>query len=263
MRQDAMTSKQDMPDRPPGRFAWICVAGLLCGCISGEKVEQPDRYTSPYPAPKLWAVAPLDNQTGTLLVDTTRLADKLTHQLQQIKGIETVAVNRVLEVMTEQKLTAITSIPEAMAVIEALDVDGLIVGAVTAWDPYEPPKIGLTVQLYARRNPNGTTSLDPRLLTASATDPLALAVVRYRQPVNHVAAYLDAGHGDVLTRLQRYAKGRSGHDSPAGWRRYLLSMDLYSEFASHELMRRLFAAEWERLTAADPAPGPADSNTEP
>ncbi len=268
MRQDAMTSEQDMPGRPRCRFAWtamlLVLAWALLGCVKGDrKVELPDRYDSPYPAPKLWAVAPLINHSGTLLMDPARLADKLTQQCQQIDGIETIPVNRVLEVMAENDFTAITGVADAMTLIEALNVDGLIVGSVTAWDPYEPPKIGMAIQLYARRNPNGGTRLDPRQLSAAATDPSAYSVTRYRQPVNHAAAYLDAGHGDILSRLQRYAKGRSGEDSPAGWRRYLLSMDLYSEFASHELMRRLFKAEWERLMTDRPAQAAADSQTEP
>jgi hypothetical protein len=43
--------------------------------------------------------------------------------------------------------------------------------------------------------------------------------------------------------------GRSPNESAIGWRRYLASMDLYSEFASHQVLAELMQAEWLRVGA--------------
>jgi len=239
-----MTSKKAM-------FTLIAIALVMTGVGLGgcqrRSFDQPHVYTSPYPAPKLWAVAPFRNESGTSLVDPARFADHVAQQVQQIDGISIVPVNRVIEAMDADDLTAITSREQAMKLLNTLKVDGLLVGTVTAWDPYEPPKIGAVMQLYARQLPGGGTTLDSRRLTMSTTDVALPGMTVHSQPVATASGHFDAANGAVLKRLSAYAHGRAPDDSPAGWRRYLMNMDLYNEFVSHELMRRLFAAEWNRL----------------
>jgi len=264
MRQDAMTSEKVMLSRrrrtPAARrstFALLALASALAaatlaGCSNGpQTVEQPHVMASPYSGPKLWAVVPFRNESGTTLVDPAALADKLVQQLQQIDGITVLPVNRTLEAMAAMELRSIREVPDAMELMQALDADGLIVGTVTAYDPYEPPKLGAIVQLYSRRHPVRSRGggLNTRELTYSSTAGLPVGTVVYSQPVAQAEGYFDAANGAVLTRLRDYAHGRVPLESPSGYRRYLLSMDLYAEFVSHELTRRLFAAEWDRMSA--------------
>ncbi len=233
------------------RQAWIVmlavVGAMSVGC--GPKIEKPAVHISPYPGPKLWAVMPLRNESGTSIVDGVRFAEKLAQQLQQVDRMQVVPVNRVIEAANATEIGPIDAPAEALSLMQALDVDGLIVGSISAWDPYEPPKIGATIQLYSRRNPGGSNSVDTRRLTYAATERDLPGTTRFDQPVATAAGYFDAANGDVLDDLTGYARGRSGFESPAGWRAYLLNMDLYSEFVSHELTGRLFEAEWQRLTA--------------
>ncbi|MBI1369233.1 MAG: hypothetical protein GC162_11345 [Planctomycetes bacterium] len=233
------------------------------GCeLFQKRIEQPLVYSTPYPGPKMWAVAPFRNESGTSLVDSAVVADHLAQQIQQINGIGVVPVNRVLAAMNAAQIDAVNSVGDAMKLMNLLGVDGLIVGTITAWDPYEPPKIGATIQLYARELPGGGTALDSRALTrATSTNDLP-GMVRYEQPVATVSDHFDAANGAVLQRIQDYAHGRAADDEPAGWRRYIINMDLYNEFVSHELMRRLFAREWDRLhrQPMPPTASAADDN---
>lgn len=239
---------------------WLCL--LLAGC--GPRFARPkDVVTSPYPAPKLWAVMPFANESGVSIVDGTRLADKLVQQLQQVNGIRVVPVNRVIEAANASEIGPIDSVGEALSLMHLMDVDGLIVGTVTAYDPYKPPKIGATVQLYSRRSTAARTGVDTRTLTGAATDVDLPGTARYDQPVATAGGYFDAANGDVLKQLHTYASGRSGYDSPAGWHGYLINMDLYSEFVSHELVRRLFTAEWARLTAGQQTAPVTQSSNKP
>ena len=251
VRQDAMTSEQAMLSRALVCALLVSVCGLVAGCdLDREPLGHPIEYRTPYPAPKLWAVVPLRNESGVTTVDPAGLADHLTRQLQQVDGIDVLPVNRVIEAMAVTEVQQIDTPAAAMALMRMLNVDGLLVGTVTAWDPYEPPKIGMLVQLYAQRTVDDEPMMDPRLLTRAAT-PGGDGIDRQprSQPVAQASAYLDAANATVLRRLQKYAHGRVPPNSPAGWRRYVLNMDLYSEFACHEMMRRLFSAEWKRLTA--------------
>jgi hypothetical protein len=131
--------------------------------------------------------------------------------------------------------------------MRALEVDGLLVGTITGWDPYDPPKIGAAVQLYRRRVPTAAGRTDPRKLSRAATPDELPVPEGAEPPVSEVAHYFDAANGTTRRLLRNYAHGRAPTDRPAGWRRYLLDMDLYGRFVSHELMRRMLKAEWQRL----------------
>jgi hypothetical protein len=278
MRQDAMTSKKvqlsinplspwerskirrgGVGVRASSRVAIIASLSLLAAislsaCSSSwmfwkQQADMPDQLISPYPGPKLWAVVPMRNESGTSLVDSASFADKLTAAIHETQGIDVVPVNRVIEAMNSAQMTAVTSVDQAMQLMQLLKVDGLVVGTVTDWDPYEPPKIGATIQLYSRRNTPGDSGLDTRKLTYAATDSSSLpeGTTRYSQPVATASDHFDAANEAVRARLQHFADGRAPSDSPAGWRRYLLNMDLYTEFVSYELTRELLLAERQRL----------------
>ena len=240
----------------------LCVIVALAapaGCKRRATVE-PDVYASPYVQPKVWAVVPLSNESGVSEADGARLADHLAQQLQQAERINVVPVNRVLEAMSAMNLAQVVTVGDAMALMNTLRADGLVVGTITAWDPYDPPKIGATVQLYTRPRPD--RAMDPRLLTRAATGDALPSDQQQGQPIATAGGHFDAASGTVIRRLEAYAKGRTPPDSAAGQRRYLISMDLYSEFVSHELMRRLFATEWDRLHAQQhPRPVPRPTRT--
>ncbi len=245
-----MTSKKTM-------LSWtglgqLVVLGISIAASSScvPRIVKPYSFISPYPASKVWAVVPLRNEAGTTLVDGTRLADHLVNQIQQINGISALPLNRVLRTMEANNIEQVNSIGEIITMINVLKVDGLIVGTVSAWDPYEPPKIGAAIQLYAGENPRHGSSFDSRVMTRAATSTdLPYGTTLYSQPVAQVSQYFDAANGTILSQLSQYAKGRTAIDNPAGWRRYLLDMDLYCEFVSHELIVGLLNEEYYRLTA--------------
>jgi hypothetical protein len=248
------------------RFA--CVTLVLCGfihltgCVTQKKtVTQPKPIVSPYPAPKAWAVLPFRNESGTSLVDGTAFADRLTQQIQQIEGIDVLPVNRVIETIFQgQPDVVIDTVDEIYELINLLDVDGVIVGTITAWDPYDPPKIGVLAQLYSRQRRDGSISLDTRRMSVAGSANDLPGLRFHAQPVTQVGSYYDAANGQVIKNLQTYATGRVPIDSPSGWRRYTLSSDLFSEYVSYELMREFFAKEWDRL---NPPLIPSEENTQP
>lgn len=273
MRQDAMTSEQSM-ERGFGRRRWAWEIGtwlpsaaamaamlamlVMTGCGGPERMPEPKVFPSPYPGVKLWAVMPFRDESGTSEVDGAAMADRLTQQLQQVEGVNVLPVNRVLEAMEERGLIIVDSAADAMELAAALGVDGLLVGTITAWDPYDPPRIGAAVQLYSPGRGGGSAGLDPRRLRGAATGGPVFDGPNGTdrgQPIAQAAGYFDAANGTVRKHLRLYAEGRAPIDSPAGWRAYVLNMDRYSEFVSHELMRRLFASEWDRLTKVEDGSG--------
>ena len=165
-----MTSKKAMFGSGRWRLPALAVAVLVgVGCEgSPARIIEPTALTSPYPAPKLWAVAPFRNESGFSLVDGAAFADHLTRRLQQVQGIRVVPVNRVLAALAAERLEAVNSREAALRVMQTLDADGLVVGTLTAWDPYLPPKLGVICQLHSRHRYDGSQ------LGRGAFDPLTL-----------------------------------------------------------------------------------------
>ena len=99
----------------------------------------------------VWAVAPAINLSGQGGVDPLLQADIVYSQLQQVHGVTAIPVNRVCEVYSAMHLERVQSADQAAQVCELLGCDALLVPTVTLYDPYNPPKFGAALQLFAKR----------------------------------------------------------------------------------------------------------------
>ena len=249
-----MTSEQVLLTRRC--VAWCCVIGVLGSLVGCWRKPTPDARLphAPYEARQLWAVAPLRNEAGTLQADGVRFADQLAATLEEVGGIDVVPVNRVLQAMQTLEMPEVTTLEQAITLRKALGVDGLVAGTISAYDPYDPPSLGVAVDLYVDpRRP--TMGINIRSLSWAATDELskpspARTRVNATQPVATVSGHFKASDPRVRDALKRYAHRRgTAEDDAYAWRVYRLSMDLYSEFVSYQLGSRLMHAEYRRLAA--------------
>jgi len=250
----------------PWRVSRLTLAlALTCGATLGGCR---DPYASgtlplvgPYEHTRTWAVAPLRNESGSQQVDPTRLADQMAGHLQNADRIVVLPVNRTLAAMQSLQLSEVRSRQDALSLLERLDADGLVVGTVSHYDPYDPPAIGLSVELYTSRRYEQRVWSDLRELSRAARGPQAdqwpggaQPDGRPRQPVTALAAHLDASDPGTRRNVQRYGLNRSAHGHPEDWRLFRLSMDLYTEFATYVMSWRLLRAEAQRLHQPPPEP---------
>ncbi len=235
------------------------------GCGGPKRsLVPPQVAVSPYdPAggEALWAVAPPKNESGTSTVDAQAIGDDLVAAAGQVRGLRCLPLNRTIEAMRAAGIASIESPREAEAVATLLGVDGVLVSTVTAWDPYNPPVMGLTVALFTRPGrllAPEDEGFDPLVFGLQATDfAYGPDSVKTPQPVNTAGGHFDAQGHDVLLAVKQYAEGRVEPGRPLGWEAYLASMDLYTEFVAHEAVRGLLGKEWLRLArtvAAAPEP---------
>ncbi len=238
-----------------GRWALLVLMGfvaLLGGCdFLPKETVQPEFHQSPYlPRRMFWAVAPFRNETGTSLADGVRFAEQLSQQMQQSPGMTVAPTNRVLQAMAALGIGEIRTYEQVQALMQALRVDGVIVGSLTAWDPYDSMKIGASLQLFMAAEARAQVEdLTTRRLVASTTDLVQPMANPVNLPVNQYSFHYDSANGTVLKNLKDYAHGRVPESDALGHERYLLTIDLFSEFCSHEMMRGLYRVEWNRLEA--------------
>ncbi len=240
----------------------IASAILGSGCASTEpRLVPPTRLTAPYDTAQgdiLWAVAPPRNESGTTVPSTEAVADALASATNEVAGLTALPVNRSIRAMRALGLREITSPTEAQQLASVLGVDAVIVSTITAFDPYDPPTLGLTVALYAapgRLDTRGPALDDIRLFSLQATDNLSTDTLGGQdRSRSTVARHFDARDHETLMALRRYAEGRTEPNDPFGWRAYLKSMPLYTAFAAHQAVGSLLDREWLRLARARNAP---------
>jgi hypothetical protein len=182
-------------------------------------------------------------------VNGDRIADLFVEQAQQIHGVETLPVNRVLLAMRKLQLRSISSPAEARSLMNALGVNGLIVGTVTSYDPYQPPKLAAAIQLYHSEESDQRSDIDPVELTRARTETPLLGAMATRDPVAHAAGVFDAANHQTLADLDAYAAGRSEPDSAFGSRIYLVNMEMYTQFVAYRLLCDLLDGERVRLNS--------------
>lgn len=240
--------------------AGLAVLGSLpAGCTRAPELVAPEVLVSPYDtagADVLWAVAPLVNESGTSAVDPLAVSDQLVAKITEVEGLACVPMNRTLAAMRELGIPGVRSGVDARWLADMLGADAIVVGTITAYDPYNPPKIGLALALFAR-DPTATgrpasESIDPRALQRSFSDggPVPGGRISDR-PVAVISEELEGANHAVQMSVKRYAEGRHSPTSALGWKRYLASMDLYTEFASYWTVKRLL--DEERMRLAKPA----------
>jgi hypothetical protein len=191
---------------------------------------------------QVWAVAPVVNLSGERGVDPFLQADLVFAQLQQVRGVTAIPVNRVAEVYATLKIERVASPEQAALVCDLLQCDGLIVPAVTLYDAYNPPKLGAAMQLFVK--PGSfvrPANVDPRELAKRATPGQVDAMPAGGDVVQAVGMF-DAANGTVRDRLKLYAAGRHDPVGPLGEKEYLVSMDRYCGFAYAELIEQLIAS---------------------
>jgi hypothetical protein len=180
-------------------------------------------------------------------VDTARVADAFREELEQVRGIDTVAVNRVLASMRSLNMTAIASPDDAQRLIELLGVDALVVGTVTVWDPYPPPSTGMAVQVIEGTRFTQRT-LDPHELQRARTgDEVIPRHTGGGRATAQATGVFDSRNNIVLAQLDDYATGRTEPNEAFGADVYLMNMDLYTKFVSYRLIHDLLAFEKARM----------------
>lgn len=212
------------------------IALTIAGCTREEpKYGTEHQIASPLKKRQVWAVAPAVNLTGYASVDPFLHADLLFQQLQQVDGITAIPVNRVAQVYASLRIEQVQSAEQASVVCEVLGIDGLLVPTVTAYDPYDPPKLGVAIQLFRRSGFARQENVSPRELARRASpgkDQSLPAAPDFLQTVG----MFDAANGSVRQAVYDYARGRNDPLGPMGAKEYFASMDRYSGFVYHTLI---------------------------
>jgi len=254
-------------------FACCAAFALLAsGCGTGEKKVglRPLEFAleSPYAGVKTLAIAPTINLSGSRDFDPLAVSDALFVELQQVHDLNVLPLNKTLMAMNRLGMRTIDDPRAAQKLADALGADALIVPAITSYDPYKPPTVGMILQVYTspaaeqaaaaaavaapvpvkfesvQTNTSGMT-----VVSDSAPPPAGHPVTPAQQPVAQVSAVFNANNQTVLRELRDFAIGRTQYDSALLEQKFLVDSEAYMRFVCHAMVRRLM--DVERIRVAD------------
>lgn len=237
-------------------LALLCTALPMTSCaglLSGPEFRDPSVLSAPYGAERdvVIAVAPLRNESGVSSVHELSITDRLVEALAQVEGITALPINRSVGAMRSLGYERIASPGDARMLAERLGADGVVVGTITSWDPYDPPRLGLSLVLHARtgvmRVDTRDAFVDPLALQRAATDAGLVIDDDRDLPVAAFSEVVDASNHEILKDLKSYAVGRYDPNTAMGWTIFTKSAMRFSEYVSHRAARSLMVSERRRL----------------
>ncbi len=123
-----------------------CLPLAGCSLVIPEISHQPV-IRNPFPQLSKVAVAPFFNHSDEPTVDGREFAMAYFAELQMTPGFEVVPVGVVEEAIIANRVD-LNGSGEARRLAQLLGVDAVVVGAVTDYTPYYPPRCGMHVEWY-------------------------------------------------------------------------------------------------------------------
>jgi len=217
------------------------------GCSEGR--VKTTEIPGPYDRPTLIAVAPALNFSGSSDFDPVQVADLFTSELTMVEGIGVVGVNRVMAVLSRQGLKEVGSPGHALEICETAGCDGIVVIAITEYDPYTPV-VGMAAQLYMNRLGGMWGRLDPVAVSRRATPfPVEESQDSPHRPRAQVQCVFNTAHNATAERVRLYAEDRGAEQSALGWRKYLESQRLFLRYCCWEVVGEMMGQEYHRMMA--------------
>ncbi len=133
------------------RTTILLVLGLFSGCTLIPETRQQERIHNPFPQLQRIAVLPFFNQSSEPTVDTDLVAEKYYAALQAVPGFEVLPVG-VAKAQWMQYSMAYgepTTGAEFQQLAKQMGVEAIVVGSVTDYAAYYPPRMAMTVHWYA------------------------------------------------------------------------------------------------------------------
>jgi hypothetical protein len=203
---------------------------------------EPLTIANPFMGQATIAVAPAVNVSGSVDFDPNRFADQMASELGFADRVTVIPVSRVLGAMAVAGRDQVSSPQQAMEIANLVGADAILVFAVTEYDPFDPPRIGITAQLYGATPWHG-------LGVQAEADEAGVRLLAQTQRV------FSGANVDVVQEIKGYAALRDADESPFGWRRYVVSQQHFQRYCCYATIRSLLSGDRSAVVATGAGSG--------
>ncbi len=120
----------------------------LSGCALVPDIRRKPQVINPFPQIKTVAILPFANQSEEPTLSGERVALAYLNEMQAIRGFEVVPLGAV-KIKLAEFGRPLRSGADFQRFAQFLGVDAVLVGSVTDYDPYYPPRMAIKVNWYA------------------------------------------------------------------------------------------------------------------
>lgn len=188
-------------------------------------------------------VAPALNLSGTEDLDPLRITDAIASEFLSFENVTTIPVNLVLAALARKGTLWVESPAAALELAQEFGADATVVTAITEYNPYDPPVVGMVMQWYGRNSLAERRGLDPVAASRAAGEPQATLATDASRPQVQIQRVFRASDKDVLQEIQLYAKQHPGHESPYGYKKFTKSQELYVRYCAWSLIRSILQVQ--------------------
>jgi hypothetical protein len=202
------------------------------------------RTPPPAPAPacplRVVAVLPVSCAEGVRDADLDRFTDIFSSEWVKVAG-----VRAIRPPWTGGASGKPPTLEEALRLARDARADAFVAASLTGYDPYDPPRLGISLQyfrVHARTLPD--SEVDRLVQSASwRRGPVPLSRDKAGHWITSFERIFDAHDRDVRDRLARYARENAG-GGPAGSReRDILAVQpRYMQFVSNQVIHEILDA---------------------
>jgi hypothetical protein len=127
---------------------WLSCVCWLTGCSLFPDIRHKPQFINPYPQIRKVAILPFSNQSEEPTLSGKRVALAYADEMQSIRGFEVLPQGAVINKMREFGRPLSTG-EDFQTFAQYLGVDVVLVGSITDYDPYYPPRMTMKVNWYA------------------------------------------------------------------------------------------------------------------
>lgn len=137
--------------KPIASFLFAVLIAFSGGCSLFPETRQRDVIHNPFPQLKRIAVLPFFNQSSQPTVNTELVAEKYYAALQSVPGFEVLPIGVTKAQWLQYSLTRgePSTGSDFQELARMMGVEAIVVGSVTDFDAYYPPRMAMTVHWYA------------------------------------------------------------------------------------------------------------------
>jgi hypothetical protein len=183
-------------------------------------------------------VAPALDFTDRGGFDEDRFAEAMGIELALVQGIRVVPVGRVRSALLSGGHHRVESPSHAVEVAEKVGADAVLVFSISVYDPFDPPKIVISAELYKGPGHDRRKGVDTPA-DAASDQALSDKGDDADSPLAQTQRIFDTTDVTVLADVKEFAKSRSVPGSALGWRRFLVNQQDFIKYCCNATVRSL------------------------
>lgn len=223
--------------------------GILFAAVTSCAYINSSKYRSypknPFPDIETVAVFPFYNETTSVL-DIAEVSNIFSDELAKFPGF---TVIRPVKVVMGANAAGInpTTLADVIRLGKTLKADAVLVVTVTSYDPYRPPKIALSMQLYRTSEAHLSAGEIDRIVQSATWKPFKVTKGNASNLVASFERVYDSHKHDVRAEVEAYGMAQDDRDyAYTGGEEFLSITNRYWQFVSCQMIREMFEKSNER-----------------